>query len=403
MQFHLPLLILAFLLAACGSDNAEPGQVDAGPADAGVVDAAPPDATPKATFEAGEPFVLSVGNENGQDEDPAVLRSADGSIYVAWYSNRNGIDAQGREDKELFLTHTTDGVSWSTPLQITQSPEFSLYPALAQDASGTIHVVWWRVNLLPSGCTVNVDCTGTDNRIMHNSSADGSTWDLDNEVEIASGPGDWLPSIVYDDAEDRLLVYFSSIVRNADGTTNLGESTTRIYLTTKSDEAWSSPVRINGVNPDASHNSYSHVVQKDDGTFLMTWTRYDAAASNTVLQVILEPSTETMLASSVDGINWSVPLQLSGGPEAGAIDAFPWLHANHQSSDFFVTWIAAVKASTTVEMPIDGSFPEDSVQRPELRGYTSRVIPTSTSDLFFATWVEGNDPTQQVFGRFFSK
>jgi hypothetical protein len=64
--------------AACGRD----------PSDTGAELRFPP------TAEA----VLSVGNP-GKDEDPSVLRARDGSIYVAWFSDRT---ASG----DIYITRT---------------------------------------------------------------------------------------------------------------------------------------------------------------------------------------------------------------------------------------------------------------------------------------------------------
>ena len=392
-------------LIACGDDTG--GDTDAScgcDAAAPIVDAAAPDADPLTALQPGDPFTLSTGNPSGQDEDPAVLRAADGSLYAAWYSNRNGSQPDGREDKEIFLSRTTDGAMWTDPpVQVTRDDEWSFYPALAQGGDGAVHAVWWRVRLIPQGCTPAVDCTGTDNRIVHKRSPDGVTWQLDAETEIASGPGDWLPSVVYDSVADRMLVYFAAVVRDAAGNTDFGETITRIYVVIDDGNGWSAPARLVGVNPDTSHNTYPHVAQRADGTFVMTWTRYDSSAPSNVLQVIMEASTETMYSTSVDGISWTTPITLSGGSAEGAVDVFPWLHSDHAGAQWYVTWLSATTSGVTVEMPVDGTYPDDRVERPELAGYTARVVATATPGVFFAAWVEGNDPVQSVIGRLFTK
>jgi hypothetical protein len=398
-------LALAFAAVGCGddgpSDDADASRVDA---QTPAIDASAPDADPLALLQPGDAFTLSTGNDTGQDEDPAILRASDGSLYAAWYSNRNGMKPNGREDKEIFLSRTTDGATWTTPVQISGSDEYAFYPALAQDGVGTVHAVWWQVRLIPNGCTPSVDCTGTDNRIRHASSTDGVSWDLDGDTEIAGGPGDWLPSIVYDQVSGRLLVYFAAVVRDADGNTDFGETTMRIYVVIHDGNDWSAPARLIGVNPDESHNTYPHVIQDDDGDFAMTWTRYDSTAPSDVLQVIMETSTETMYATSADGVTWSTPVELSGGDTEGAIDVFPWLHTNHAGDQHYVTWLSATMASAaTWEMPVNGTYPDDRVERDELEGYTARVVATATPGVFFGAWVEGDNPTQSVVGRLFSK
>src|SRR5258708_21289870 len=77
--------------------------------------------------------VLSAGNDNGQDEDPSLLRAAGGQLHVAWYSDRNGAG-----DKEQFIASSSDGQAWSEPLQLTRSDGDSFYPSLIQDTAGPL-------------------------------------------------------------------------------------------------------------------------------------------------------------------------------------------------------------------------------------------------------------------------
>ena len=359
---------------------------------------------PLTRIEPGASFTLSPGNLTGQDEDPAILRALDGSLYVAWYSNRNGTQPNGVEDKEIFLVRSTDGVAWTDPpIQMTRHDDWAFYPTLAQDESGVFHLAWWRVQLLPPGCDPGVDCTGTDNSIIYKSSPDGVTWDLDAETVITSGPGDWLPSIVHDGVADRLIVYFAAVARDASGNTDLGETTTRIYAVIRDAGGWSSPVRISGVNPDTSHNTFPHVLQRGDGAYQMTWTRYDAAASSNVLQVIQEDSTDTMFSASSDGLTWTASVVMSDNGAGPAIDVFPYLHADHDGASWYVTWLSALGPAATVELAVGGVYPVDLVGRPEINGYTGRMVATSTPGVFWAVWVEGANPTQKIQSRFFLK
>lgn len=395
----------ALLLAAgCGDDGAAP--VDASGPDAPLpVDAAAIDGAPLTNLQPGDPFELSTGNETGQDEDPAVLRANDGSLYVVWYSNRNGTQADGREDKEIFISRITDAVTWtSPPVQATDHADWAFFPSLAQDASGAFHLAWWRLRPVPDGCTPGVDCTGTENRIAYNSSADGLTWNPANATVIADGPGDWLPSVVYDAVADRVLVYFAAVARDANGNTNLGDSVLRIYVVIRDSQGnWTGPRRLAGVNPDTSHNTYPQVVQQANGTFLMAWTRYDVAASSNPLAVITEDSTNTMVSTSIDGINWTSPVLMSDGAGTN-IDVFPDLHANHAGTAWYVTWLSAqLTNATNVELAIGGTYPDDVVERPVLEGYTARVVATPTPDVFLGVWVAGDDPTQNLEAVFFTK
>ncbi len=399
--------VCAVLLGGCGDDDGQAVTDAAVVPDAMVVvDAAPIDGAPLTGSQPGDPFVLSADNAAGQDEDPAILRANDGSLFAVWYSNRNGTQADGLEDKEIFLARVTDAITWDEPpIQVTRQDDWAFFPSLAQDAAGAFHLAYWRVKPIPDGCTPGVDCTGTDNSIAYKSSADGLTWDLDAaDTVIADGPGDWLPSVVYDAIGDRVLVYFSAVVRDANGDTDFGDTTARVYVVIRdSGGSWSGPRRVAGVNPDTSHNSYPQVVQQSNGTFLMAWTRYDVAASSSPVQVIQEESTDTMLATSIDGVNWTTPVLLSDGTGTFT-DVFPHIHSNHAGTAWSVTWLSATLASaTTVELPVGGTYPDDVIDRPNLAGYTARVVPTATPDVFWGVWVNGDNPTQQIEAQFFTK
>lgn len=339
--------------------------------------------------------VLSAGNEGGQDEDPSLLRASDGQLLVAWYSNRNGAGS-----KEIFLSRSPDGQGWSEPLQLTRSSHFSFYPSLAQDGAGAFHLAWWRVRPLPGG--------GTDNQILYKSSSDGAAWDLDREEVVAGGPGDFLPSIVHDRAGGRLLIYFASPVRDADGRVDLGGRTLRLYACVNdgSGSGWSAPRRLSGgVNDDAgSHDTYPFVVQREDGRFLMVWTRYRASASADVLAVLSERSTETMLATSPDGLDWTEPVLVSPGGD-GTIDVFPSLYPDAARSSWWALWLSAAPGAASgesVEAALDGALPSSSA-RPEITGYTGKAAPLGTPGRYLGVWVAGPQGREKIRFDVFSR
>ncbi len=341
---------------------------------------------------------MSPGNVDGQDEDPSVLVAADGALWVAWYSNRNGVQSDGRADREIFLTRTTDGVTWLDPVQVTRANGWAFYPSLAQDASGRFHIAWWQLDPLPQGCTVDVDCTGTFNTILYNVSDDGITWDLDAATTIANGPGDWLPTLVIDDATQRPAVYFTSPTRNAAGAIDLGDGRLRIYRVAYGGTSWSAPVRCSGLDAQG-HNTYPHVVQRPDGAFAMTWTRYDAAAGTGVLDVLGQASADTLVAGSMDGVDWTAPRVVS---DPTKLDVFPF--AFDRDGDLRVVWLTAVpgaSSGTTVDLAADGVFSSGLISHDEVAGYTARYQTTATPGITWAVWVSGAADKQKLWYRFF--
>jgi hypothetical protein len=380
------------LAAACSTDR--PG------------DPTPIGGSPLETLVPTGELTLSPENAGGQDEDPTLLRAADGTLYAAWYSNRNGTQADGVEDREIFLARSRDGRTWSDPpVQVTRHSRFAFYPSLAQGGDGRFHLAWWRVIPTPEGCVPGVDCAGgTINRIVYKSSPTGVDWDLDQDVTIAQGPGDWLPSIVFDRVASRLLVYFASPVRDAAGRVDLSDGTSRIYVVVNDGAGWSAPRRLAGMNPDTSHNTYPHVVQRDDGLFVMAWTRYDASAPFDVLRVIQEPSTDTMMATSSDGIHWSAPVAVSDDASNAAVDVFPHLYVD-QEHTLSALWIttAGAPSGRSVERPVGDSGLGPLAARPEIAGYSGRILATATPGIYWGAWVSGPAGTQKIRYRFFTR
>ena len=391
------------LVVACGDNDELPR--DAAIADGPASVDAPIDADPRTTIAPGAPFVIGPDTPAGrQDEDPAIAVDASGSLFAAWYSNRGTVGA-GPLDKQIYATRSTDGVTWSPPSQVSRSTtgtDWSFAPSLAIGPTGSLVASWWNVHLLPDGCTPMVDCTGTHNSILATTSADGLAWSAPIE-SVAGGPGDWLPAVVVDAVAARTLVYFAAVARRADGTVDLGETTSRLFVVVKTGAAWGAVTPLSGTSAANTHQSYPFVVQRADGPFLMPGTRFATTGPGGPLDVLGTPTSETLVATSTDGIAWTDVRVVSEGA-AAFVDVFPSLHADHAGA-WWVTWVTTDGASAghAVELPVSGTYPADRVVRSELAGYSPRVLATATPGVYWGVWVDGTEPTQRVRGRFFTK
>ncbi|MEZ5498120.1 MAG: sialidase family protein [Steroidobacteraceae bacterium] len=349
--------------------------------------------------------VLSPGNAAGQDEDPVTLRARDESLFVAWYSNRNGTQPDGYDDKEIFLMHSTDGRSWTNPpIQLTRTPRYSFYPSLAQDASGQFHLAGMRTIFQPDGCVPTNSCTGAQYSIFTKSSADGVTWNADAENTVAAGPADQMPWIVADRQADRLLIFFCSPTRDANGNVQFVDFTQNLYVTVDSGTGWSTPQRLVGPNAPGTGNVFPYVVQRSDGQFLMTWVRYEAAIPDAV-DTLREISTDVLWATSADGVVWSSPATVSDADTLAEIDILPSLYLHTVRNNWNIIWRTGSNPADpgrSVEMPVGGSYPTDLLTRPELAGYSARILATPTTGIFWGVWVAGDEPRQKIHHRFFT-
>ena len=116
-----------------------------------------------------EPRLLSTGSPT-KDEDPSVLRARDGTMFVAWFSDRGG-------NADIYVTSTANGNDWTAPVRVTTHAGGDFNPHLVQDDQGTFHLVWFRWEALFRG------------NIRYNSSRDGRTWDPATEVAVTTEAG----------------------------------------------------------------------------------------------------------------------------------------------------------------------------------------------------------------------
>jgi len=74
--------------------------------------------------------------DSGEDIMPSIMQTADGTIWVVWASSQT-------ENFELFFkTSVNNGVSWSTDTQLTINPNADVGPSIMQHQNGTIWVAW---------------------------------------------------------------------------------------------------------------------------------------------------------------------------------------------------------------------------------------------------------------------
>lgn len=348
------------LLAACGGD------------DAAGIDAPPPPIDSPAGYVPAAAYPIS-HMDPGNDEDPAVLRVADGSILVAWYS-QNAAD-------RILISRTTDGVTWTIPTHVSAQLGKNFGPALAQDASGKLHAVWFRwLTGAPPG------------KIVHASSTDGITWSGETDVTTASATDDWVPSIAV--APDGALVV--AFARNTCPPPNTcyGIATSR---STDGGMTWSTPAL-----PITAGNGFEHhlpALVNMGSDLALAWSPYRDTAGAPWESV--QSGARISTTRSPQGTTWSQPDDITQSM-SDAISTFPSLYRDHAGVMQLVYLQATAGGQSVVERPLVAGPGALLVPLP-LAGYSPKVVATPTPGVFLGAYVGGPDGQREVYVQVFDR
>jgi hypothetical protein len=361
------------LAVGCGGDD--DGNSDGAlPPDADVVGGQ--DAAGDPVFEPGDAITLT-GDNPAEDEDPSVLRAADGTMVVAWFGRVDG-------NADLFVATTHDGATWSEPVRVTTSPEEDFAPQLAQTSDGWFHLTWFRRAPEPTFYA----------HVRHTRTMDLSRWEVGDETQVADADPieDWVPTIAERPDGDLQIVFVSRI---------RGESAPHdLYTVTSSDggETWSEVAPVAGLNDDAEQDHLPFLA-RTGAELTLAWNRCDADPATPWTN----PTSDLMVATSADGDTWSEPRAITDDDEGGVLDVFPSLYADHAGA-WSLLWVTSAlePTGTVVRLPIGGAYPADRGELPAMTGYSPRVAATPTDGVFLGAWVEGATGAQDIRVRFFT-
>jgi len=336
---------------------------------------------------------------NGEDDDPAAVLDANGTIHLVWFSDRDGT-------KDLYYVHSTAidldqaSIAWTQPIQITHLDPLSYppptrgdnYPALLVDADGTIHVAWHRWNLA-NECHIHyLKCDGTP-----------SGWVSAVEVSVTSGQNfDRFPHLVRL-APDDLRIYFGSSTRVFPGVND-------VVMAKSSDQGatWVTPLPVPSLQASTEHTQFPTVVMLAPSRFAATLDRWQVGATGDAL----DPTTDVFYAESSDAEHWTVD-QVTHQPLDDVHDFVPAPFFDHQNR-LHLAWsttglgdpaadIVSVLASERALYPAKARLLSPDVGRTD---HSPRVLPVTVGGraVYVMVWVRiVNAPHNQVGYRIFSK
>jgi hypothetical protein len=358
MRLHPIALLPLLVLCACGGSDDS---------------AAPP---PPGRYESTAKTLLSTASPT-KDEDPAVVLAKDGSIVVAWFSDRGG-------NADIYIARCTKGTTWSAPVRVTVSTDGDFYPNLYQDANGIFHLTWFRWYALERG------------HIWYNQSADPLSWNPADEKQVTTTADvdDWVPSIA--ETPDSLRVFFVSEVRDATNPTSDIYYASSAIDTVAFGPARRFPHSVAFANDHLPFAAWT-------GTQLdLVWVRHDTSQPAPWLSP--PPAEELCYAYSPDGVSWSAEYAITfdGTP---TVHVFPQLY-RRSNGEWRVVWTTTFGGSIqVVELPMLQIFgyPDALIVNHSVPpGYSHRITRTPIEGLYFSAWVQGPDGAQDIYYRFYN-
>jgi len=286
-----------------------------------------------------------VDSHSGMDILPSALQASNGTLWLAWQSNRLG-QATGRPDI-LYKTYT-NGV-WSSDHNLTSSG-WNSAPSLVQLSNGTILAFW----VIKSGASFVV-FSGTTN---------GGSWSSPVQI-TATTLNDTQPSAAV--ARDGTVWLVWTRINTACSSCT---ATKQLYYKTWKSGVWSAETQL---TTDSNQNYGSTVVVSKDGAVRVTWSK-GAAGSNYQL-----------FTKTYSGAAWSSETQVV---TSSSTDERPSM-IQDRNGTLWLFWGRLVVVSLLVQYyEVVGKFSYD------LGGtWSSEIILTSTStaiDSFMPTAVQSN-------------
>jgi hypothetical protein len=317
------------------------------------------------------PVLLSPSSPK-EDEDPSVLRAADGTLWVAFFSRRAG-------NADLYLTSTRDGVTFTPATRITHDADADFYPQLHQDDAGVLHLVWFRRQEHPPFFA----------HVRHARSQDGAVWTSGGDgTAVAAAPADgsgiedWVPTLTSLQGGP-LRVYFVSRLR--------APPRYKLFTASSGDggDTWSAPAYVPGINDDARHDHLPFAQRTGDHVSVV-WVRHDDSNPTPWLN----PSADIWFATSVDGLRFTTPVNVTH--DMSTVDVFPAVTVGLGGAPFLL-WVSG---GPVVALPVAqiAGYPAARIEL-AIPGYSPRMAAVPGRGAYLAAWVQGPDGQQDVFAR----
>ncbi len=341
---------------------------------------------------------LTMDNLAGDDDDPAVAVDAQGRIHVIWFSDRDGT-------KDLYTVQSTGvnlatgAISWSPARQLTDNDTAAFPPPMQGDNFPSLFI--------DAGGTFHlawhrVDSTNASHILYMQSDGSPSGWTAASEVNVTSGPNyDRFPNAVKFDLND-LRIYFNSSTRATPGKNG-------IYMARSTDNGntWAAPVEVASLNTAGEQSTFPTVVKVSDNSFIAALVRWKLEPSSDFFDV----TSDIFYATSTDGNNWTVE-KVSSDSNDVLNDLVPTFFFDH-SGAARLAWATIAFGDPTADIvqmrtADRASYPDSVHTLSSLVGtpdHSPEIIPITDNgrNVYVMIWVRiATPPYNQVVYRVFS-
>jgi len=292
------------------------------------------------------PFCTSV-NISRNDNDslhPIIFRESSGTLNLIWDNATIG------NNVIMFCRSTNNGVSWSTPINVSSIYKNSYYPTITADSAGNLNAAWrdgaitdkeiMYSRSVDNGVTWSVPTNISNNSTQsfnptitvdsdHNlflawedqlpdsteilfsrSSDNGSTWSLPANISRNSGLS-VRPRIIVDKNDNLHLAWKDS---------NFGSGEILYSHSTNHGESWDLPKNISN-NADESRNLT--ITVDSSNNLNIAWQD----GSSGYYEILFSRSTD-------NGVTWSVPITITN---SSGHSGFPNITAD-SAGNLYIAW-----------------------------------------------------------------
>ena len=203
------------------------------------------------------------------NSQPKIGVDDSGKIYITFVSTAGGYS-------QIFVASSTDGRRWDLQ-QVTRARAHSRYPALAVDAQGTVHMVWYGIRAGAPAITTRhgsiyeiLYTAASDNRLRP--ASNGAGW---REPKVISPgiPDAINPALVIDSTGRLHSAWYQFDLRNYQVRHTLRPTTNGAGVY---DRAWTPPETISSGRADSMAVT---LAAGPDGTAVVVWERRDSGGS----------------------------------------------------------------------------------------------------------------------------